>query len=362
MKLNLSSLWRSTAYAAVAFVAFSAVALGPALLAHADTGNGPTLSYVSVAPSNNSATITWDTSAIGNSQVEYGVSSAYSASTTLDSSLNTTHSVTLTGLNPDTVYHFAVMSSDPSGNTTTSSDQTFTTTGTGATAVAMTPATVMLGASGGAAGSSTSVSGSGFSPNESVNLSFNGSSLGTVTADANGNISNTIAIPSGLGNGTFAVDATGASSGRIAAATFAIGGTSTVTGTVTTATTPTDALTLQNEITSLQSQVNALEVRLANLEAQGGSNVSVSASSTGIPSGDTLYTGTLSNASGGSFTLTTAGGTTYTVNVTSGATIWNNARSTVGLSSFNSGDAIRIDASPASDGSLTADVVRDTSI
>ena len=59
--------------------------------------------------------------------MEYGLSSVYAASSALDSNLTTSHSVTLSSLAANTIYHYRVISTDVSGNTATSSDQTFVT-------------------------------------------------------------------------------------------------------------------------------------------------------------------------------------------------------------------------------------------
>ncbi|MES2213642.1 MAG: peptidoglycan-binding protein [Patescibacteria group bacterium] len=87
----------------------------------------PILSSISSgSPGATSATITWVTDLASNSQVEYGLSSVYTASSTLDSTLTTSHSVVLSGLSQATTYHYRVMSSN--GVATTSVDYTFTTT------------------------------------------------------------------------------------------------------------------------------------------------------------------------------------------------------------------------------------------
>ena len=73
------------------------------------------------------ATITWTTDEVANSQVEYGLTTSYGSSTTLDSNLVTAHSVNLTGLTSQTTYHYRVKSADGSGNSASSADYTFTT-------------------------------------------------------------------------------------------------------------------------------------------------------------------------------------------------------------------------------------------
>jgi len=77
-----------------------------------------------------SATISWATDKPATSQVEYGTTNEYGSSTTLDESLTTSHSVTLSGLKPNTTYHFKTKSKDESGNEAASQDQTLTTSST----------------------------------------------------------------------------------------------------------------------------------------------------------------------------------------------------------------------------------------
>ncbi len=73
------------------------------------------------------ATITWSTNENSDSQVEYGLTTAYGQSTTLNSSLVTAHSQELSGLTADRLYHYRVKSRDAAGNLATSVDFTFTT-------------------------------------------------------------------------------------------------------------------------------------------------------------------------------------------------------------------------------------------
>lgn len=72
-------------------------------------------------------TITWSTDEPATSQVEYGMTISYGSTTTSDEELVTNHSVTLTGLEADTTYHFKVRSKDASGNEGLSTDGIFTT-------------------------------------------------------------------------------------------------------------------------------------------------------------------------------------------------------------------------------------------
>src|SRR5207247_4304711 len=73
------------------------------------------------------ASIAWTTNEASDSQVEYGTTTAYGSSTTLNTSLVTSHSVNLSGLAANTTYHYRVKSRDAAGNLAVSGDQTFTT-------------------------------------------------------------------------------------------------------------------------------------------------------------------------------------------------------------------------------------------
>ncbi|MBN1490956.1 MAG: family 10 glycosylhydrolase [Phycisphaerae bacterium] len=77
---------------------------------------------------NNAATITWTTNTEADSQVQYGLTTAYGSTTPLDPTEVTSHSVGLSGLSANTLYHYRVISSNAYG-TTTSGDYTFTTSG-----------------------------------------------------------------------------------------------------------------------------------------------------------------------------------------------------------------------------------------
>lgn len=88
----------------------------------------PTISSVSVSViTQNSATISWVTNEASDTQINYGLTSSYGSSSSLNSSMTTSHSVNLTGLSAGTVYHYRVRSRDSAGNLVLSSDNTFTT-------------------------------------------------------------------------------------------------------------------------------------------------------------------------------------------------------------------------------------------
>jgi hypothetical protein len=89
----------------------------------------PVISAISTsALTGTSVTVTWTTNEPADSQVEYGITTSYGTSTTLDTSPVLTHSVPITGLTATTLYHYRVKSKDTAGNPTTSGDNTFTTT------------------------------------------------------------------------------------------------------------------------------------------------------------------------------------------------------------------------------------------
>lgn len=74
-----------------------------------------------------SAVIRWTTNEASTSQIEYGTTVDYGSVSTLDSTLNTSHSRTLSGLQQSTTYHYRVKSTDASGNMAISGDNVFTT-------------------------------------------------------------------------------------------------------------------------------------------------------------------------------------------------------------------------------------------
>ncbi|MEW6770960.1 MAG: fibronectin type III domain-containing protein [Bacillota bacterium] len=78
----------------------------------------PVISSVAASTTATTATITWVTDEPATSVVNYGTTTAL-GSTVTDTTLTTTHSVTLTGLSPETAYYFEVQSADAAGNLTT---------------------------------------------------------------------------------------------------------------------------------------------------------------------------------------------------------------------------------------------------
>jgi Domain of unknown function (DUF4082)/Bacterial Ig domain/Purple acid Phosphatase, N-terminal domain len=91
-------------------------------------GSPPAISAVGSSNlTTNGATITWTTDKASNSQVDYGTTTAYGSSSPLNTSLVTSHSVTLNGLIENTLYHYRVKSADSSGSLAISGDFTFST-------------------------------------------------------------------------------------------------------------------------------------------------------------------------------------------------------------------------------------------
>lgn len=94
----------------------------------ADT-TAPLISAVSASGiSQTGATVGWTTNENADTQVEYGPTTAYGASTPLNATYSAAHSVAFNGLIAGTLYHYRVKSKDAAGNLATSADFTFTTT------------------------------------------------------------------------------------------------------------------------------------------------------------------------------------------------------------------------------------------
>ena len=93
----------------------------------ADT-TAPTLSAITAGSiTTTGATISWNTNEAADTQVDIGLTSSYGQSSTLSTTLETTHSQTLSGLTSGTLYHYRVKSKDAAGNLAVSGDNTVTT-------------------------------------------------------------------------------------------------------------------------------------------------------------------------------------------------------------------------------------------
>lgn len=82
-------------------------------------------SGISVSGSKNYVTLAWTTNEAATSTIQYGTTNAY-GSTQTTSSLSANHSVTITGLSANTLYHFNIQVSDQWGNSRDLGDETFT--------------------------------------------------------------------------------------------------------------------------------------------------------------------------------------------------------------------------------------------
>ena len=80
----------------------------------------------------NSAQVAWTTNEAATSRVEYGTTTSYGSSSPLDSTLVTSHAVTLSGLLANTTYNYRVRSIDAAGNERIGPNATFKTTVAGA--------------------------------------------------------------------------------------------------------------------------------------------------------------------------------------------------------------------------------------
>ncbi|HIE16935.1 MAG TPA: zinc-ribbon domain-containing protein [Dehalococcoidia bacterium] len=97
----------------------------------------PIIKNITAVAGATSAAIRWETNEPSSSQVEYGTSDSYGSvapavpdhDPTGGESLGVVdHLVNLTGLEPETTYHYRVKSKDKAGNEAVSEDKTFTTT------------------------------------------------------------------------------------------------------------------------------------------------------------------------------------------------------------------------------------------
>ena len=87
----------------------------------------PTLTDVAATPGRTHSIITWRTTEVADSQVEYGLTADYGFFSLVDPRPVETHAVTLSGMQPGALYHYRVRSVDAAGNLAISPDATFTT-------------------------------------------------------------------------------------------------------------------------------------------------------------------------------------------------------------------------------------------
>ncbi len=92
--------------------------------------NPPVISNIKATPGNNAATITWQTDESSTNQVNWGTTVNYGSNSS-NNNLVTTHSASLTNLTCGTTYDFDVSSTNSSGQSSTSGNQTFFTSACG---------------------------------------------------------------------------------------------------------------------------------------------------------------------------------------------------------------------------------------
>lgn len=95
-----------------------------------DTSGGSTLLTFNVqidVSTQNQARITWNTTNPSRDFIRYGLTASYGSQTTLETTYATSHNHLITGLDPETTYHFSIESRDENENVYTTQDSTFTT-------------------------------------------------------------------------------------------------------------------------------------------------------------------------------------------------------------------------------------------
>lgn len=100
--------------------------------------DAPTISSVTISDiTDTKVKITWNTDEASDSEIYYSIDNSFELYAN-DTTMNTSHSITLTGLTANTTYNFRINSTDEAGNTGQSSDSTFSTAAVGATSQTIT--------------------------------------------------------------------------------------------------------------------------------------------------------------------------------------------------------------------------------
>ena len=156
--------------------------------------DAPILSSVTVIPAATGATIAWTTDEASDSQVEFGLTTAYTASSSVSSSMVTSHSVTLSGLVACGTYNYRALSTDAATNHGTSTNATFTTTCTGSSTVAQATTSQVT-----TAGGTATMNSNGYSVTISAPSSFTSSTvLFQIQQLSAGDITSVASAPSGV--------------------------------------------------------------------------------------------------------------------------------------------------------------------
>ena len=87
----------------------------------------PAISNVVAQPSPDGARISWSTNEPATGRVEYGLTTDYELGVAPVGTAATSHSVQLSGLNPEAAYHYRIIATDAAGNSSSSADAVFTT-------------------------------------------------------------------------------------------------------------------------------------------------------------------------------------------------------------------------------------------
>src|SRR5690606_2053810 len=97
----------------------------------------PEIRGVSVTAATSSAVLTWRTSKPATTQVSHGTTESVELGTVQDDALVMDHRLELTGLAPETTYHYAIGATDGLGQTTATAVATFTTASEAAPLIAV---------------------------------------------------------------------------------------------------------------------------------------------------------------------------------------------------------------------------------
>ena len=89
--------------------------------------NPPVISDLTATATSTTVTISWTTNKPATSQLLFGSSTAMSAHAPSDANETTTHSIQISNLVPGTTYYYEAQSTDPSGKSGNSPQQSFTT-------------------------------------------------------------------------------------------------------------------------------------------------------------------------------------------------------------------------------------------
>jgi len=87
----------------------------------------PIISNVQVSVNITTATVSWQTNELANSQVNYGLNNSYGNTVSILSNYVLSHKLLLTSLLPNITYHYQIVSTDNSSNSSNSSNATFIT-------------------------------------------------------------------------------------------------------------------------------------------------------------------------------------------------------------------------------------------